>query len=252
MPTFEVSVDEETARGLAVEADLLGFDTREAYLRWLVTRRFDIDDGGERAGLLDAYADRAAEMDLSNVQTPPIEADVDTDPPADSVGDALETNLAPSVDRIEDDRLNDSADALSNVEGARLDEFARRAVADTREQLGDGVGSASGTVPRGPSTTTAASARTSPTSTTSRSKAGTRRRSPADAARSGRRWRCCVTSKRRNGRTSSTPSTRSTPRATTARAPGGSASKRDSSRSTGSSRRGTAARYGASGRLPAA
>jgi len=141
MPTFEVSVDEETARGLAVEADLLGFDTREAYLRWLVTRRFDIDDGGERADLLDAYADRAAEMDLSNVQTPPIEADVDADPPADSVGDALETNLAPSVDRIEDDRLNDSADALSNVEGARLDEFARREVADTREQLGDGVGS---------------------------------------------------------------------------------------------------------------
>lgn len=141
MPTFELELPEDTARGLAVEADLLGFEDRSAYLRWIVSERFAIDDGGERADLLAAYAERAAEMDLANVETPPIDTEVDADAPAEDVTTALETNLAPSVDRIEDDRLADSADALSNVEGARLDEFARRAVSQTRKRLGDGVGS---------------------------------------------------------------------------------------------------------------
>jgi hypothetical protein len=141
MPSFTVELPEDTARGLAVEADLLGFETREAYLQWLVSRRFDLDDGSERTELLEAYADRAEAMALDNVETPPVEDDVAAGPPADSVASAMESNLAPSVDRIEDDALADSADALSNVEGARLDEFARRAVAQTRERLGDGVGS---------------------------------------------------------------------------------------------------------------
>lgn len=141
MPSFTVELPDDTARGLAVEADLLGFDSPAEYLQWLVSRRFDIDDGGERAALLDAYADRATEMDLNNVETPPVEPDIDAAPPADSVSDALGSNLQPRVKRIEDDRLADSADALSSVEGARLDEFARRAVADTRERLGDSVGS---------------------------------------------------------------------------------------------------------------
>lgn len=141
MPSFELELSPETARGLAVEADLLGFDDSQRYLEWIVSERFAIDDGSERAELLAAYADRAAEMDLPNVETPPIEGAVDADPPTGSVDSALEANIVPSVDRIEDETLADSADALSNVEGARLDEFVRRAVADTRERLGDGVGS---------------------------------------------------------------------------------------------------------------
>lgn len=141
MPSFNLELSEDTARGLAVEADLLGFETRDDYLQWLVSRRFRIDDGSERAELLDAYADRAVRMDLDNVQTPPIEDGTDAGPPADSVGEAIDTNLRPRVDRIEDDTIADSANALSSVEGARLDEFARRAVADTRERLGDGVAS---------------------------------------------------------------------------------------------------------------
>jgi len=139
MPSFELDLPEETARALAVEADLLGFADREAYLEWVVAERFAIDDDSERADLLSAYAERAADMDLHNVETPPVESEVEADQPADP--GVLESNLTPRVDRIKDDRLAESADALSNVEGSRLDEFVRRAVADTREQLGDGVGS---------------------------------------------------------------------------------------------------------------
>ena len=141
MPSFTLELPEETSRGLAVEADLLGFDSRDEYLQWIVSQRFAIETDDERVDLMDAYAERASEMDLQNVETPPIESEAAPAPAADDVASALESNLAPSVDRIEDDRLADSADALSNVEGARLDEFARRAVADTRERLGDGVGS---------------------------------------------------------------------------------------------------------------
>lgn len=142
MPTFELDVSEETARGLAVEADLLGFETRETYLEWIVSRRFAIDSDDERAALLTAYAERAEEMDLQNVETPPIEHDIEADPPdPDDFAAVMGTNLAPNVDRIEDDTLADSASALSNVEANRFDEFARRAVAQTRERLGDGVGS---------------------------------------------------------------------------------------------------------------
>ncbi|MFB6188914.1 MAG: hypothetical protein ABEI57_03440 [Halapricum sp.] len=141
MPTFELDLPEETARGLAVEADLLGFDSRARYLQWIVSQRFDIDGEGEYTDLLSAYADRAEEMDLRNVETPPIEPEVEPDPPTRDAPDRIQSNLAPNVARIEDDKLGDSAHALSNVEANRLDEFARRAVAQTRERLGDGVGS---------------------------------------------------------------------------------------------------------------
>ncbi|MEF8881701.1 MAG: hypothetical protein V5A34_04145 [Halapricum sp.] len=142
MPSFELDLPDETARGLAVEADLLGFDSRQAYLQWIVSRRFDINSDDERTDLLQAYAERAEEMDLRNVETPPIDHETDGDPPElDDVAVAMGSNLAPNVARIEDDALGDSADALSNVEANRLDEFARRAVTQTRERLGDGVGS---------------------------------------------------------------------------------------------------------------
>ncbi|QSG05578.1 hypothetical protein [Halapricum desulfuricans] len=142
MPTFELDVSEATARGLAVEADLLGFETREAYLEWIVGRRFAIDGDDERAALLATYAERAEEMDLDNVETPPIDREVETDPPApDDLATVMGTNLAPDVARVEDDTVADNADALSSVEANRFNEIARRAVAQTRERLGDGVGS---------------------------------------------------------------------------------------------------------------
>ncbi|QSG11602.1 Uncharacterized protein HSBGL_1178 [Halapricum desulfuricans] len=142
MPTFELDVSEATARGLAVEADLLGFETREAYLEWIVSRRFAIDGDDERAALLATYAERAEEMDLKNVETPPIDREVEADPPdPGDLATVMGTNLAPDVARVEDDTVADNADALSSVEANRFNEIARRAVAQTRERLGDGVGS---------------------------------------------------------------------------------------------------------------
>jgi hypothetical protein len=57
------------------------------------------------------------------------------DDPTDPVG--LGGNFAPErVERFEDESLGSQANQLRGVEGERLDEFARRAVAKTRERLG--------------------------------------------------------------------------------------------------------------------
>ncbi|WP_257299997.1 hypothetical protein [Haloarchaeobius sp. FL176] len=51
--------------------------------------------------------------------------------------DDLGGNFTPErVKRFTDERLNEEADVLAGVEGERLDEFARRAVAQTRKRLG--------------------------------------------------------------------------------------------------------------------
>jgi hypothetical protein len=55
----------------------------------------------------------------------------------DAEPDDLGGNFSPErVKRFTDERLNEEADVLAGVEGERLDEFARRAVAQTRKRLG--------------------------------------------------------------------------------------------------------------------
>ncbi|WP_440990144.1 hypothetical protein [Haloarchaeobius baliensis] len=55
----------------------------------------------------------------------------------DTEPDDLGGNFRPEqVKRFTDERLNEEADVLAGVEGERLDEFARRAVAQTRKRLG--------------------------------------------------------------------------------------------------------------------
>ncbi|WP_256300327.1 hypothetical protein [Haloarchaeobius salinus] len=55
----------------------------------------------------------------------------------DAEPDDLGGNFRPEqVKRFTDERLNEEADVLAGVEGERLDEFARRAVAQTRKRLG--------------------------------------------------------------------------------------------------------------------
>lgn len=55
----------------------------------------------------------------------------------DGEPDDLGGNFRPEqVKRFTDERLNEEADVLAGVEGERLDEFARRAVAQTRKRLG--------------------------------------------------------------------------------------------------------------------
>jgi hypothetical protein len=141
MRSIQVELPDETIRALAVETDLLEFETVEAYLSWIVQHRYAIDHGTERDQLLSEYAERMADLDLENVQTPPAAKAGQSNGPTDQTDTtSMEARGVPSVARIEDDSLEEIADSLSNVEGGRLDEFVRRAMTRTREQLGDGVG----------------------------------------------------------------------------------------------------------------
>lgn len=134
MRSLELTVDDETARSLAVEAELLDFDSIGDYLDWLVENRFDVDTEGQRGRQLSSYARRRSEVD----------ADADVAAVASAAAGETGATIAGEEDavaRIEDADLKVAADALSSVEGQRFDEFARRAVTQTREQLGDGFGS---------------------------------------------------------------------------------------------------------------
>lgn len=129
MRSFELKLPAETAESVEVEADLLGFDSPDSYVRWVVSRRFAIDDGSDLAATLDEYAGRADDA------TPSREEPDSTD---GGPADEARANDR-SVDRIEDRSLDDAAAALSSVETSRVDAFARRALSQTREQLGDDV-----------------------------------------------------------------------------------------------------------------
>jgi hypothetical protein len=132
MRSLELTVDSETARSLAVEAEMLGFEGVDGYLRWLVTHRLDIAADGETGERLAEYAERVTD----------VEADRDVAAVAEAaVGDGPSDDDRNGVTaRIQDDQLSVAADALSSVEGQRLDLFAQHAVARAREQLDDGVG----------------------------------------------------------------------------------------------------------------
>lgn len=134
MRSLELTIDDETARSLAVESELLDFDDLSEYLGWLIENRFAIETESDRGRRLENYALRRTEVD----------ADADVAAVASAVAGGGEPTIAGEEDvvaRIEDRELAAAAEALSSVEGQRLDEFARRAVTQTREQLGDGVGS---------------------------------------------------------------------------------------------------------------
>jgi len=65
------------------------------------------------------------------------DGDADRSEPDDADVVAVGGNFRPErVERFEDESLGSQADQLQGVEGERLDEFARRAVAKTRERLG--------------------------------------------------------------------------------------------------------------------
>jgi hypothetical protein len=65
-----IDVDEQTAEALAREAEALGFDSRGAYLQWLVDNRGDLEataDGGDASG---AAADGGAVAPSGQVRLP--------------------------------------------------------------------------------------------------------------------------------------------------------------------------------------
>lgn len=228
MRVLPVELAPETVDALEVERELLGFESRSAYVRWLLANRGSIatDDG---ATVLDAYRERIARLEAAlegaestsasvaelesgvakgqaavgdggeptsreeaggwkrsgadptvEVRGSPrrtvragspgtesegdrqtAEADAattdstdveprahghrDDEPPrrlsfeedAARLEEAIEsTNLRPErVERVREDPVSEDAGVLGSVEGGRLDELARRAVAKTRKRL---------------------------------------------------------------------------------------------------------------------
>ncbi|SNZ17273.1 hypothetical protein SAMN06269185_2960 [Natronoarchaeum philippinense] len=151
MPSLRIDVSESVLRKLDTERDLLGFESREAYLRWILDHRTSIDTGSDRDRTLSAYADRVEELEAK------LDADADTREPTSDASDgdasgrdqdaddarataaddaeAVEHNLAPGEARITDDSVNELATELAGVEGERLDAFAREAVVEMGSQL---------------------------------------------------------------------------------------------------------------------
>jgi hypothetical protein len=63
MPEIRLELPGDLVRKLDTEVELLGFDDREAYLRWIVGNRAAIEGGTERDQLLSEYQERVAELE---------------------------------------------------------------------------------------------------------------------------------------------------------------------------------------------
>lgn len=210
MPEIRLELSDADVKKLDTEVDLLGFEDRGAYLRWIIGNRAAIEQGTERDQLLTEYQARVDELESALAEreagggredastaastdestTPKNQATAGGEAPTASTADAdaneagqvadaagpareratdgsgaagasasggrdgagaaeperredagepvgLDGNFAPErVERFEDESLGSHANQLRGVEGERLDEFARRAVAKTRERLG--------------------------------------------------------------------------------------------------------------------
>ncbi|AGB15799.1 hypothetical protein Halru_1182 [Halovivax ruber XH-70] len=63
MQTLSVELDEETLQALEVERSLIGFESRDAYVRWIIAHRAAIEHETEMGDVLDAYSDRIANLE---------------------------------------------------------------------------------------------------------------------------------------------------------------------------------------------
>src|SRR6056297_2438898 len=63
MQTLSVELDEETLQALEVERSLIGFESRDAYVRWIIAHRATIEHETEMGDVLDAYSDRIANLE---------------------------------------------------------------------------------------------------------------------------------------------------------------------------------------------
>jgi hypothetical protein len=184
MPAVRVDLSEALFDRLRRECDLLGFEDVTAYVHWVVDNRATIRSEADpsvveayerrieeletRVGKL---ADGDADLSESETQTTSPESETQTTSPesraqttspessaatADDGGDLagidrggderVEANLSPATARVggDADEVAELASALAGVTDDRLDEITRRAVARTREELGEGDGGASG------------------------------------------------------------------------------------------------------------
>lgn len=146
MRSVELTLPDGVAHSLGVEADLLDFDSTEVYIQWLIAHRFTIDTDGDRERLLARYADHVQELDAVVDDSPLVTQasradDVDdvTAPDSEQAESAAGGSDDSNVDRIRDERLADTADALSRVEDTRVDKIVDDAVSQTRRRLGSNV-----------------------------------------------------------------------------------------------------------------
>jgi len=107
MPVLGIEVDEGLADALATEGEELGFDSRAAYVRWLL-------DGRET--LFEAAADDVTDGDAS--------------PDPATADGGLEVELSPGrVSRPDDGRITEAAARLGTVERDRFGAMVRRGTA---------------------------------------------------------------------------------------------------------------------------
>jgi hypothetical protein len=63
MPEIRLELSDADVRKLDTEVDLLGFEDRGAYLRWIIGNRAAIEQGTERDQLLTEYQARVEELE---------------------------------------------------------------------------------------------------------------------------------------------------------------------------------------------
>lgn len=131
MRSLELTVDSETARSLAVEAELVGFDGIDGYLKWLVEHRFDIEATDERGRKLSAYVEQLRDSEADAQPT--------TDQQDQSAAETSDDDRNGVTARIRDDQLAAAADALSDVDGQRLDRLTEQALERARRNGADGA-----------------------------------------------------------------------------------------------------------------
>ncbi|MFU8866777.1 hypothetical protein [Natronococcus sp.] len=137
MPGLSVAFDAETLEELEAERRLLGFESRDAYVRWIVDRRDALEETDEEAPRAPepARSRTEAEPGVSS----PTEADADDSSRSAEIVAQLDgtgASLVPErVVRVPEDDIGTDATVLETVRFDRLDELSRRAVAETRSRL---------------------------------------------------------------------------------------------------------------------
>ncbi|WP_394741511.1 hypothetical protein [Natronococcus roseus] len=128
MPGLSVAFDAETLEELEAERRLLGFESRGAYVRWLVDRRDALEDARPRADGLEIESE-----DQDSTATNPDGTSGATE--TDGFDDAPGSLTPERVTRVSEDDVGADATVLETVRFDRLDELSRRAVAETRSRL---------------------------------------------------------------------------------------------------------------------
>lgn len=137
MPELSVAFDAETLEELEAERRRLGFESRGAYVRWIVDRRNALEETNGDAPRVPETVRPRAEIEPGVLSS--TEADAgEPSRPTETVAelDGTGASLAPErVVRVPEDGVGRDATVLETVQHDRLDELSRRAVAETRRRL---------------------------------------------------------------------------------------------------------------------